>query len=780
MKISYNWLKELLPRLTHSPEEVADILTLHSFETIVAGNISLDPAIRIVSLEKIEPHPKADRLRLATVTDGKETVTVVCGAPNIREGMLAPFSPPGAVLVAEAGNRVKVSVAKIRGVSSPGMLNSLRELGLHHEHAGIWELPDEVKVGASLSEYMPEDVILDADITPNRAHDALSHLGIARELAALLRLEIKEPTLPALPRAQAQVAGWSVAIEDERLCPRYAGVVVANIGIKPSPMWLQARLLSVGGKPISNAVDITNYVMFELGNPTHLFDQKELPGKDITIRPARRGDTITTLDEARRELSQDDLLITAANQPVALAGVMGGLESGVDETTRRGFLEAANFNAYSIQETSRRHGLRSESSARFSKGLDPNLVEPAARRAAGLLAELAGAHVVGWIDVYLRPVTARTIAYDPDHAAKVAGIPISKPQVKEALQQLRMEVDDSVSPWQVRLPTDRLDILISHDLAEEIIRVKGFDSIIPAAVRNDRPTPLPTTIYWREVVRDTLVTLGFTETYNYAFAPASYTDIAGMADREHLKVINPPAPDLAALRVSLIPGLLANLAANRASFERNVGRKESALFEIGHVYGPGEGSWIPGVEEKIHLAAAIVGGRPTLDEVADALAQALGLDVLTLNNIVTEASKQQLKYRQDVAAFELQVTELVLRAEGQQAPPKTLAELQSQTDEAAQFAPIDKYPGVFRDISVLVAPSTSIDVIQAVIERAGGELVADVDLFDEYQPANQDRKGVAFHVEYRSPDRTLTDEEVNQIHGKVIIALESEVSAQIR
>lgn len=819
MRISYNWIKELVPDLEISPQELAQLLTLHSFETTVIGEYSVPAGITTVKITKIEKHPNADRLRLATVTDGNKEFTVICGAPNIEIGQVVPYSAPGAELKDEEGKSFKVKEAKIRGVASPGMLNSLRELGLHHDHGGIWVLDIEgvLKLGVELRELIPSDTILEADITPNRAHDCSSHIGVAREVAALLNLTVKEPAIPELPKPQAEVSSFTITLEDPRLSPRYLGAVIENLKIGPSPLWLQARLLAAGGKPINNLVDITNYTLYEYGNPTHLFDQAKLDPErsrraktTIGIRLAKQKEVLALLDDTEQTLTTDDLLITADGEPVALAGVMGGQASGIAETTTQGFLEVANFNAYSVQETSRRLGLRTESSTRFSKDLDPNLVTPAAARAVALLQEHAGGKLVGLLDAYPKPVHARTISFDPARVSRVAGTDVPVERSVDILKRLRFSVsfnpliskergdrERSRTVGEVKIPTDRRDIEGEHDLVEEVIRVIGLDKIQPKPLPALRIThrSLPPAIYWREIVRDTLVEFGLTETYNYSFEPAAYAELAGVAEKSHLTLANPTAPDLANLRVSLLPGLLANLDKNHAAFHR----EPQGLFEIGHVYSSTRAARseqasrrtlslsngkpderVPGVIEQTHLAAVIVGAVPTLDQIAAEIASALSLDELTFSNIITPAQTTALKYNLPVSGFEINLDELLARVEKDVPVARTLDEIKSQPITSTKYIPLPKYPSVFRDVSFLVDSNVSVEQAQDVIERAGGDLLVDSDLFDEFQAAGSDRKSLAFHLEYRAGNRTLTDADINPIHAKIIAALEAELSAEIR
>lgn len=782
MKYSYNWLKSLLPDIAISAQEVAETLTLHSFETEVAGTIALDPQIVTAKIVQLTPHPHADRLRLARVNTNTDQPTVVCGAPNIKVGDIVPYAPPGAKVLDATGTSSILKAAKIRGVNSPGMLASLRELGLGHDQSGIWLLPPDTKVGLSLASLIPPDIIIKADLTPNRAHDCFCHIGLARELGALLNLSVVEPTSPPLPRVPA-LSDRAVQIADQRLCPRYLAAYLTNLAVASSPLWLQIRLLAVGSKPINNLVDITNYVAFEYGNPTHIFDQAKLPAPNISVRLARSGESLTVLDQSAPALSENDLIISADTTPIAIAGVIGGLVSGVSSTTTTGLLEVANFNAFNVQETSRRLNLRTEASLRFSKGLEPGRVEISARRAIDLLGQFAKAQLAGIIDQHPQRQSSRTITFDPATVSAVAGLSISSQQASAALRRLRFVIDDGrVSP-----PPDRLDINAAHDLAEEVIRLIGLNNIPAAILPPSVPRTLPHRVYWREVIRDTLVKLGFSESYNASFEPAAYADLLGLADQPHLVIANPPAPDLANLRVSLLPGLLANIVTNRTLLHRQAGRGESALFEIGHIYLPAEadkpsaatpGS-VPGVVETESLAGLIIGETISLAQVEQVLAQALSLGQVSLKSALPAIVKEKLKFRAPITAFEINLTKLIQRVEVNPGPAPDLETLRQNQPAVATFTPLPKHPPAYRDLSLLVAPHISIERVQEIIERTGGQLVIDVDLFDIYDlsPA---KRSLAFHLTFQDSERTLTDTEVNKLHNNIIATLRAELEVDIR
>lgn len=781
MKISYNWLKEFLPDLNKSPEELAELLTMHSFETEVSHTIEIDPSIKVVRIQSIEKHPNADRLQLATVSDGEEEIQVVCGAPNIKEGQVVPYAPPGSKVVDEDRNTFEIKTAKIRGVESPGMLASPRELGLSDDHAGIFVLPEDTLLGDKLADHIEKDTILEADITPNRAHDCLSHRGIAREIAALLELSMKEPEEGELPQAEDEVDGWSIQVEDEHKCRRYMGIVIDSIDIKPSPLWMQTRILSIGAKPINNAVDITNYVLFEIGNPTHVFDQSLLPGKKLGVRQASKNEKIVALDEEEYTLTPDDLVITSQDEPVSIAGVMGGLKTGMQPDTTKTVLEIANFSAYAVQETSRRLRLRSESSARFSKGIEVSRVEDAAKRAIFLLQELASAKISGRFDSHPDSYNTSSIPFDPEKVTKLSGMQVEADTAKEILERLRFDISASKKLWEVTPPADRLDIQAEHDVVEEVIRIVGLNEIPSVPLEKiERPaSKLPAQPAMREQIKDIMTDTGLTETYNYSFEPEAYAALLDQDSREKIKLVNPVAPELQNMRASLLPGLLKNIVTNREQFHKNAGVKESALFEIGHVYKPGDGGQVEGIIEEEHVAGVIVGDFPNTDAISQAISSVTGVDQATLATLGSSGTLDQqvttkLKYRLPIQFFEYNLTELVKHAGGSHTYTP------QQTQERIQYQPFSQFPSILRDISVLVDPEVSVEQAQEVIERIGGDLVVDVDLFDEFEPKGENKKSLAFHVEYQAFDRTLTDEEVNPLHAQIIGALEEEISAQIR
>lgn len=783
MLLSYNWLKELLPDLTLSPKEVADLLVQHSYETVVKKEFALSPNVKVVRIESVEPHPNADRLRIATITDGHETMRIVCGAPNIAAGQKVPFSPPGTKVIDKDGQLFELTIAKIRGVESPGMLNSKRELGLGEDHDGIYVLPEDIEVGSKLSDHIPNDTILEADITPNRAHDSLSHLGIARELAALTGLKVKEPHVSELPKEK--VGDIEIAIADENLCPRYMTVAVEGIKNGHAPMWMQARLLILEQNPHNALVDITNYVMFEIGNPTHAFDAQKLSSQQMGVRLAKEGESLELLDDSHQNLSPEMLIVTNDDKPVAVAGIKGGKASGISLETKSALLEIASFDAYTIQKTALAINQRTEAAARFLKGIDPNLVEAAAGRLLHLVKEITGGNVTGFHDSYPKPLKPWTVPFRPTRASQVAGVEIPAAKAKEFLLNIGCTVDDSNNEtWQVTPPTIRLDITGEHDVVEEVIRLYGLANITTLKDENAKPEPLAHELFVRESIRNFLVSEGFTETYNYSFEPEKAARMVGIEEEGHIEIRNPIAPEQTYLRTSLLPGLLANFIRNKAEFQRQNIATERSLFEIGHVYKQGKGGKVDGVLEAQHLAGMSVLPVEQLLEKLTAFLNVPELKGVITSGPVDAAITKKAKYRVPLYAFEINLDELTRAVKTSEHATPTLEDV-SRAPSPVQYEELNRYPSVYRDLSILVDPETAIEKVKEIIERAGGELLADTDLFDEYTPDDEGAgktgtKSLAFHLEYRASDRTLTDEEVNKIQQQIEKAVKEELQAEIR
>lgn len=780
MLISYQWLRELLPQLSHSPSEVAQLLTDHSFETAVSHSFAIDPQVKVAKIIGLQPHPNADRLQLVTIEHGSAQATLVCGAHNIKVGDLVPYSPAGTKLFDDQGQTFTLTPAKIRGIVSAGMLNSPRELGLGDSHHGIYLLPPSTPIGTSLLEHLPPDTILDADITPNRAHDCQSHLGIARELAAILNLPMPEMTTPPLPKTSADE--WQLDIDLPDQVMRYIGLAFNQVRIQPSPLWLQARLWAIGSKPINNVVDITNYVLFETGYPSHAFDSATLPQAAIGIRFAKPVESLATLDNLTHALSSQNLLITSGDQPVALAGIMGDRAHQVGDATEQIFLETAVFHPYTIQRSAETIKLDTESSRRFSKGLTPALVAAASARAAALLLELTGAKIVGRVEYYPSPVSPKIIKFNPQRVSAMAGQPSSNQAIKDALVRLRCQVK-TASTWAVTVPIDRLDLSGEHDLIEEVIRLPGLQQIASRTPKVLEKGPaLPELVQWRETIRDILITYNLTEISNYSFSDRAIERLLDLpSDQTALAVTNAIAPEQDSLRTTLLTRLAGNLLANKSEWHIRFSHKEAGIFEIGTVFHGGASGIVPGVVEEECVGVALVGemaDQRAAYDIISAVSEALGVtnppDDVAAIHVLSDAVPIQRKLGLPVVLIEINLSRLLHHATRQPAFAPAMS------GPIATFKTTSKFPPVYRDISLLVDAHITSEQVIKVITKIGGESIQAVDLFDTYQPANSDKKGFAFHVAYQAQDRTMNDTQVNSLHQEISQALIKELQAQLR
>ena len=809
MKVPLSWLKEyvdiditpaeLASRLTFSGTEVEGIRTIGGDYTgIVAGEV--------LSVEK---HPNADRLTVCRVSNGKDELTVVCGAPNVAVGLKAPLAGVGVTLP----NGMKIRKAKVRGVESAGMLCAEDELGLSDDHSGLLILPAGVKTGTPFSEIAgPPEVVLELEVTPNRP-DCLSMIGMAREIAVLLGKPLRIPTPAVREEARTVESLTSVAVEDAAGCPRYTARVLSGIRIGPSPRWMQHRLTCAGVRPINNVVDITNYVMLECGQPLHAFDYELLKGGRIVVRRARPGEALSTLDGTARAITADMLMIADASRPVAVAGVMGGAGSEIRDETATVLLESAYFAPSDIRKTSKRLGLSTESSYRFERGVDVGCVEWASRRAAQLMVEHTGAEAArGVIDVYPGRTPLTRVPLRMDRIRSLLGVAIDDARIEAILTSLGFAiVSRRDGGCEVEAPSFRVDIGQEADLIEEVARVHGLDKvpspspsarIVPG--EDDRPTRAS------QACRTALVGLGMAEIVNYSFLSERLLNLVGYgAAAGRVALPNPISADHSILRDSLIPQMIETLGRNRARQAR-----EAAMFEMGRVffkdaagrYGEEERlcvgllglvgrsgilrrdavkpeemfGWIKGVLEELmrvhHVPVETRGGlsRPALElkplsnpcfEEGCAAGVAIAGEPCGVVGLVSERVRGEWRVFEPMAVLELR-----------------LAPLLANLLRVPSSKSIGQYPGVERDVAMVVADSvTQGAVLDTIWKSAPAELV-DIRLFDVYRSDSlgAGRKSMAYALTYRSKEKTLTDDEANTLHNRVKDALRRDLGADIR
>ncbi|HTD50271.1 MAG TPA: phenylalanine--tRNA ligase subunit beta [Acidimicrobiia bacterium] len=791
MRAPLSWIREFVP-VDAPVADIADALNQLGLEVeaIEAPGRDIGDVV-VARILEVMAHPDADRIRLADVDAGDGVVRVVCGAPNIEAGMVVPFAPVGAQLPGD----FTIERRTIRGQISEGMLCSARELGLGDDHGGILELPRDAVPGTDIREVLGlDDVVFDLSITPNRP-DAMGIVGVARELAAHYGLTLTVPT-PDAGDTVRDLRGATVVVEARDRCPRFVAMV-ADVTVGESPDWMQRRLVLAGMRPINNVVDVTNYVMLERCRPLHAFDFDRLAGPGIVVRLAQPGEKIETLDGVRRELSGDDLLICDASRVAqGIAGVMGGSTAEVSPATTTILVESAYFEASGIAKTAKRLGLRSEASARFERGVDPNDVAAGAARAMELLTEIAAARRdTGTIDVYPQPIRPARVVVRTDRVNQLLATSLTDTQLGELLAPLGIDVADGTAT----VPTWRPDVEREIDIVEEVARRIGLHRIARTVPANaDKIGALTAMQRDRRVISDVLVGAGYDEVFTLPLLAPTDLARAGVAsDVGLIEVENPLRAEESILRPALLPGVLRAVAHNATH-----GNHDVSLFEIGHVFAPP----VPGATlpvERLHLAAVRAGhivrtpyepdrevtvhdivavveavaqelrladwnlvaaSRPGFHPVRTARIMVDGADVGTVGEIDGDVIAA-FALNGPVVAYEIDA-DLLLAA--------------SRVPLTAQ--PISRYPTSTIDLAFVVADDVPAGVVLTALRDAGGQLLESVRVFDVFrsETLGPGRVSLAFALTFRAPDRTLTDGEVGELRRRGIDAVTSAFGAELR
>jgi len=791
MKISYNWLKDFV-EIDLDPQVLADKLSMLGFEVDAVDKRSLD--IEGVVIGKVltkEKHPDADRLSYCSVDIGSgEPLNIVCGAPNVAAGLTVAVATVGTVLPGD----FKIRKSKIRGVVSQGMICSESELNISDEADGIWELPDTLSVGSGLGVALgfENDYVLDISITPDRP-DAMSHIGIAREVAAAVGKELKIASPKVAEHSDKSSQHASIKIDTSEGCPRYAVRLIRNIKIGSSPEWMQRRLEAAGMRPLNNVVDITNYVMLETGQPLHAFDFDTLAGGKIIVRESKEGETFETLDNKKHTLPENTVMICDAEKSVAIGGVMGGLNSEVSDSTTTVLLESAYFKAENVQSSARKMGIVSEAAQRFSRGTDPNGVVRALERAAELLAEYAGGEVLSeLLDVYPTEINKRSIPLDVAQINKLLGTDLSA----DAMAKLLKPIDIDVQNGNAIIPTFRPDISVTADLAEEVGRLFGYDNI---PVRELTALPYRNNFLpeddFLDYLRDLLVGAGCQETITNSMINVKQWQ--NLTDEEIYPIMNPISSDMDGMRNSLIPSLLEVVR-----FNANRQRRDLALFEINNTFHhPGNLKERP--EQVLRIGIALSGMRRSstwhgADEpydfydikgLVELLTDKILLDnsaIIAYANFAVEGQsvkatlgKQEIGYYGKVSAKLSKNFDLDF--------PVFVAELQVKTlfsnaRKDIRYRNIPRYPFVERDFALVVDRSLEAGEIEQVIRQNGGKYLQQITPFDQYigKQVDDKKKSVAFRLIFQSPDKTLTEEEVSRVTNKILKKLENAFGATLR
>jgi len=799
MEISYNWLKEYVD-FDLTPEQLAEKLTMAGLEIEGARYLGegLDGVI-VARLDSVKPHPDADKLTVCDVYTGSETLPVVCGAKNHKEGDKVALAMVGARLP----GGLKIKKAALRGVTSYGMLCSEKELGISTESAGIMILPHDAEIGRDmLGAAGLDDWVLEVNVTPNRP-DCLSMVGVAREVAAITRSELKLPDTAVNETGEAIRGMVGIEIEDTELCPRYAARVIKGVKVGQSPFWMRMRLSALGVRSINSVVDVTNYVMLELGHPLHAFDYSLVKGNRIIVRSAAAGEMFTTLDEMERELEDGMLLICDEERPIALAGVMGGMNSEVTDDTADLLLEAAYFDPPCVRRTSKKVGLHTEASHRFERGADPEGLIRALDRAAKLIEEISGGKVAtGVADEYPKRITMPEIRVRTGYVNRLLGADLDTREVEDILGRLQIDIKDvSGDAMTCTAPTFRPDLAREADYVEEVARLFGYGRIkseMPytgAATTGADPARKAAAR-----VRGLMKDMGYNEVINYSFInPDDMGRLMLEEDDPRLTMIrlmNPLTEEQSVMRTMLLPSLLMNLAWN---FSRGV--REMKLFEISKVF-LSEGPGLP--DEPMRVGGLAVGGRTgelwdgpggsvdfyDVKGSVEAVLEALGVTDATFSPaeepFLHPGKSAALKLGGKAAGYVGQVHPDIMA--GYDLPVDgyvfelDLREMVVTGETVRSYRPLPKYPAIERDLALILPEETPSSSVFKTVESLKLDLLEDMHVFDQYvgKPIPEGKKSLAYTLKYRSPERTLTDEEANAVHQIVVSAVKERLGAELR
>lgn len=820
MKISYNWLKDYAG-FTESPEELSVLLTdcglevegLEKFES-TKGDLKGVVSGVVLSCEK---HPDADRLTLTTVDIGKgSALSVVCGAPNVEIGQKVLVATVGTTLFTPGGP-LEIKKAKIRGQVSEGMICAEDELQVGTEHDGIMVLPADTPVGVPAADYfkLESDWVFEIGLTPNRI-DAASHFGVARDVVAVInhigsarRLRAKMPDISGFS-VDDESLPISVTIEDPEACPRYCGLTISGVHVQDSPSWLKFRLQAIGIKPINNVVDITNYVLHELGQPLHAFDARQVTGKQVVIRKPEKGTPFETLDEETLELSGEDLMICNASEPMCMAGILGGIRSGVTSETSDIFLESALFSPVGIRRSSNRFGIKTDASFRFERGADPQITAFALKRAAMLIREIAGGRISSRVvDVHPGKTPPVTLDFKIDHAHKLIGKKIPVEEIRGILMDLDFEImDEKEGSLSLKVPPYRVDVTRPADVVEEILRIYGYNNVeLPDRLYSSIVlSPKPDKEKLQNVVSDMLASRGFFEIMNNSLTRGQYYESDGFDPARSVRILNPLSQDLNVLRQSLLFGGLETVA-----FNQNRRMEDMRLFEFGNIYEKVAGGEMRGVglekyRERMVLSLFLTGrvhpetwqagdaslGFFDLKEAVFSVFERIGLDanackmevlqdppffkygvaleggngLLASIGLISKGPTRRFDIRNDVYYASLEWDRL----------------MQLSDNKTLLFSDIPKFPEVRRDLALLISRDVPFSRIEQLAFETGKSLLKEVRLFDVYQDEKLGRDKISYAVSFtlQDPGKTLTDREIDQVMNRLAGVFQKQLGAVIR
>ncbi len=802
MNISLNWLRDYI-QTGLSDSEIADKLTLTGLEVEEITETGTDfSGIIVAEVRGVKKHPNADKLSLCEVLTGTETLQIVCGAPNVDAGQKVALATVGTKLTAATpqGEPFIIRKSKIRGEVSHGMICAEDELGIGTDHSGIMVLDSTLEAGTPFSKVVSptKDSVLEIGLTPNRP-DAACHAGTARDLYAVTGEKFESPaeTTGAVDTTEKSDGNPDIriTIEDENLCHRYVGIVVKGIEVTESPEWVKNRLLAIGLRPRNAVVDATNYVLHELGQPLHAFDLHALSGPEIQVKSYDKAIKFTTLDEVEREVPAGSLFICDAEKPVALAGVMGGMNSEIQDSTTDILIESAWFNPVSVRKTSRTLALQTDSSYRFERGADPTITLKAAIRCAELIMEWCGGKISGpVVDIHPVPYQAAEVELRPERANSYLGTDISTERMQEILERLGFSPENKNGKLVCRVPGYRPDVTMETDLIEEVARIYDYNNIPTSGrITFARPPVIPFGESFIADVRRACVNAGLQELYNNSLLPAT------IAERDEsgnlIPTINPISRDQAVLRPDLSYGFLKS-----ASYNFNRKAEGFAAFETGRIFRKGAGTWISGVDETTGLLIGIAGNkysqhwtRPEtpytfhdLKAICDSLFRQLRVAELIEvsekeDHIIFQSKGSQVGTayavsKKTAASFDLDKKAFIAEID-----LSLLAELVANL-EPVRYRPVPKFPAFEYDIALIVDRPVRAGELEQGIRAKGGKVLRDVQVFDVFEgkPLAENQKSIAFRMRFQSPEKTLTMNDVEPVINRITKYLEKTFGAQLR
>lgn len=750
MKVIKSWLKEYTS-LDLTNKELVEIFSAKSGFDIDDALSTIDEDIVVGEILESKKHPNADKLEIVVVDTGDRKLQIVCGANRVKPGQK--------VRVAKIGSRVGEEVIKqtnIRGVESYGMLCSKEELGIF-DNSPDYHLTDDYEIGRKLEEYLPNETIFDLEVTPNRG-DCLSHIGIAREIAAAKNISFNKIPV-SLPMSNKPAKDKiAVEVKDYELCPRYLARVIEGVKVGPSPEWLQQRLRLLGMSPINNIVDATNYIMYDLGQPLHAFDRDKIKDK-IIVRRANKSETARALDGIEYSLSTDDIVISDSSGVIAIAGIMGGFESGITASSTNIILESAEFNPKNIRKTAKRLALNSEASYRFERGIDSNNLEYAINSAAKLIKNIAGGNILSGIVRCGEPFTEETINIEPNKINSLLGTEFNLEQISHYLKRLGFKISGNVCS----IPSWRKDISIAEDLAEEVGRLYGYENIRLIELPKSKPGP-HSTYYFKEYLKDILVGLGFNELFSYPFMSEHDIDVLELDKKNLIEIKNPVQQDNKYMRLSLVPSLLKNIA-------KNVAFDKTQVFEINPVYSAAKEDWklVIGMNSSY---------QSQITEIVEQLSKKLSIkgSIFKTYSFEKEDLKKFKIKRPLIEVAEADIKDLLKSTKVDWGRLKL-----SLPSYAVHYKPVSKFPSVTRDLAFIVDNEVSSSLLEEVIYGLS-DLISQVELFDEFasDKFGKNKKNLAYHIFMQADDRTLKDEEADEVVREVIKKIEKQFGAKFR